>query len=107
VRWLRDRGQQILARNFRAKSGEIDIITLEQHCLVFVEVKARNNHRFGGAAITVDRHKQQRIVRTAQYYLQRHPHYRNMPCRFDVIAFEPPQSPGEREVRWIRAAFSA
>ena len=107
MRWLHDRGQQILARNYRAKTGEIDIITLEQQCLVFVEVKGRSNHNFGGAAVTVDRRKQQRIVRTAQFYLQRHPHYRNMPCRFDVIAFEPPQSPGALNVRWIRAAFSA
>ena len=107
VRWLRDRGQQILARNFCAKTGEIDIITLDQQCLVFVEVKARSNHHFGGAAVTVDWRKQQRIVRTAQFYLQSHPHYKNMPCRFDVIAFEPPQSPGELNVRWIRAAFNA
>ncbi len=104
--WLRDQGQQILARNFRARTGEIDLITREQGQLVFVEVKARSHTGFGGAAITVDRRKQARIRRTAQVFLQRYPHYAGLPCRFDVLAFEPRQSPGEFEIRWIRAAFS-
>ncbi len=107
AQWLRDRGQQVLAKNFRARTGEIDLITREQNLLVFVEVKARSHPGFGGAAITVDRRKQARILRTAQVFLRRHPQYAHFACRFDVLAFEPPQSPGEFEIRWIKAAFTA
>jgi putative endonuclease len=106
AQWLQDRGQQVLARNFRARTGEIDLITREADLLIFVEVKARSHPGFGGAAITVDRRKQARILRTAQVFLQRHPRYSDMACRFDVLAFEPPQSPGECEIRWIQAAFT-
>ncbi|NCF17515.1 MAG: YraN family protein [Haliea sp.] len=107
VLWLCEAGQQLLARNFRAKTGEIDLITLEPDCLVFVEVKARSHPGFGGAAVTVDRRKQQRILRTAQVFLQRNPQYAHLPCRFDVLAFEPPQSPDAQEIRWIKSAFTA
>ena len=107
VQWLCAAGQQQLARNFRAKTGEIDLITLEPDCLVFVEVKARSHPAFGGAAVTVDRRKQQRILRTAQVFLQRNPQYAHLPCRFDVLAFEPPQSPDAQEIRWIKSAFTA
>ena len=75
--------------------------------LVFVEVRARSNLRYGGAAETVDRHKQQRIIRTAQCFLQSRQQWINSPCRFDVIAFEPPQSGTCHPIRWIRDAFTA
>jgi putative endonuclease len=46
-------------------------------------------------------------VRTAQLFLQHRPNLTNMPCRFDVIAFEPPQSGNRTRIRWIRGAFTA
>jgi putative endonuclease len=104
---LESEGLSLLARNFRGKPGEIDIIAREGNQLVFVEVRRRSNPRFEGAAGSVDKRKQQRIVRTAQLFLQRQPRLANMPCRFDVIAFEPPQSGVGCQVRWIRAAFTA
>ena len=105
--WLQGRGLQLLARNFRARTGEIDIVARDAEHLVFLEVRARSNRSFASAAGSVDRRKQQRIVRTAQAFLQRHPQWADMPCRFDVIAFEPRQSAGEREPHWIRGAFTA
>jgi putative endonuclease len=105
--WLQGRGLQLLARNFRARSGEIDIVARDAEHLVFLEVRARSNRYFASAAGSVDRRKQQRIVRTAQAFLQCHPQWADMPCRFDVIAFEPRQSAGEREPHWIRGAFTA
>lgn len=107
ARLLETAGLRLLARNFRGKPGEIDIIAREENQLVFVEVRSRGNPRFEGAAGSVDRRKRQRIIRTAQLYLQRQPRLAGMPCRFDVITFEPPQSGVDREVRWIRAAFTA
>ena len=96
-----------MERNFRGKTGEIDIIARDGTQLVFMEVRSRSNRFFDSAAGSVDVRKQQRIVRTAQLFLQRRPHLANMPCRFDVIAFEPPQSGSLPRMRWIRAAFTA
>jgi len=107
VQWLQDQGIRTLARNFRGRTGEIDIIAQDEEHLVFLEVRARSNRHFASAAASVDRGKQQRIMRTAQLFLQRHPQLAKMPCRFDVIAFEPPQSATCPEIRWIRGAFTA
>lgn len=97
----------MLARNYRGRTGEIDIVAKDNDTLVFVEVRARNNRYFASAAASVDRRKQLRILRTAQLFLQRHTGLANMPCRFDVIAFEPRQSATDPELRWIRSAFTA
>ncbi|MFK7974921.1 MAG: YraN family protein [Halioglobus sp.] len=102
-----DAGFAIIDRNFNTKVGEIDIIAHSSETLVFIEVRARSNTRFHGAAASVSRSKQQRLIRTAQYYLKSHPRWRNSHCRFDVIAFEPPQSNSEQSVRWIEGAFTA
>ncbi|MEZ5573657.1 MAG: YraN family protein [Halioglobus sp.] len=104
---LEDHGLRLLERNFSGKTGEIDIIAQEGTLLVFVEVRARTNRYFNSAAGSVDRRKQQRLVRTAQLFLQRRPQWADMPCRFDVIAFEPPQSRDAPQVHWIRGAFTA
>ena len=106
VDWLRSRGQRLLRRNYRARSGEIDLIMLDRDCLVFVEVRARAHPGFGGAAATVDRRKQRRILLTAQAFLQENPGYGQLPCRFDVLAFEPRQSPGNQDILWIKGAFT-
>lgn len=103
---IQRQGLRILARNFKGKPGEIDIIAQDASQLVFVEVRARSNRQFAGAASSVDRRKQQRIIRTAQLFLQRRPQCANMPCRFDVIAFEPPQSGSDPQIHWIRSAFT-
>ena len=105
--WLQDQGLQLLARNFRAKTGEIDIIMRHGEHLVFLEVRARSNRAFSTAAGSVDRRKQQRIVRTAQLFLQRPPALAVLPCRFDVIAFEPRQSGDNLDIHWIPGAFTA
>ncbi|MFT4822355.1 MAG: putative endonuclease [Halioglobus sp.] len=104
---LRDNGLEILTRNYTRKAGEIDIIARDGQYLVFVEVRARSHKAFSGAAGSVDYRKQQRLIRTAQLYLQSHPQWSNSPCRFDVIAFEPRQSAQQRPPNWIRSAFIA
>lgn len=107
VVWLQERGWQLLSRNFRCKTGEIDIIAIDGDKLVFVEVRARQHPGFSSAAASVDSRKRQRLVRTAQGFLQRHPQLAKRPCRFDVIAFEPRQSGTGLAIRWIPAAFTA
>ena len=107
IHWLKDNGMRLLVRNFSGKTGEIDIIARDGEHLIFLEVRARSNRAFDTAAGSVDRRKQQRIVRTAQLFLQRHPELAGLPCRFDVIAFEPRQSGSGLDIRWIPGAFTA
>ena len=106
--WLAGRcGMQVLARNFRARTGEIDIVARDGDCLAFIEVRGRTHPGYAGAAESIDRRKQQRLLRTAEIYLQSHPRWAGSPCRFDVIAFEPRQSGAGDEIHWIRSAFTA
>lgn len=106
ARLLERRGLQIVTRNFRARTGEVDIIALDGQVLVFVEVRARSNRAFTSAAASVDRRKQRKLFNTAQSFLKRYPEWRDRACRFDVVAFEPRQSATDLAPNWIRSAFT-
>lgn len=67
--YLLENGYAILERNFRSKTGEIDIIAQKNQIIVFVEVKSRNNNKYGFPYESVDYRKQQKIIRTAQSYI--------------------------------------
>ena len=82
--YLRSKGFQIEARNFRQKSGEIDIICRDGDTLVFVEVKTRKDSEFGHPTESVTSRKQQQISRTALLYLSINSLH-DEPVRFDVI----------------------
>jgi len=99
ARHLAAHGLAIVARNYRTRLGEIDLIAREGGTLVFVEVRQRASDRFGGAAASVDHRKRARIEAAAGLYLARLAN--EPPCRFDVITLE-----GDR-AEWIRAAFEA
>lgn len=66
---LVEKGYKIVARNFKCKIGEIDIIALKDNVLHFIEVKTRTNNIYGSPAESVTREKQRRIKNTANYYL--------------------------------------
>ena len=83
--YLTGQGYRVLARNYRCKRGEIDIIAKDGSYLCFVEVKYRASGEFGGALGAVNLRKQQRISRTALYYLMEQGYTDNTPCRFDVL----------------------
>jgi len=82
---LAQNGYKLVTRNYRCTLGEIDIIAQDGENLVFIEVKTRSGHSFGSPAEAVTRHKQQQILRVAQYYLQEK-RCTDVPCRFDVVA---------------------
>ena len=84
---LQRRGYAILARRYRTRYGEIDVIAREGDTIVFVEVKARETQRFGGAAAAVTGWKQRRITRMALDFLARG-RMAERPCRFDVVAIQ-------------------
>ena len=84
---LQRRGYAILARRYRTRFGEIDIIASDASAIVFVEVKARMSGRFGDPAEAVTSQKQRRLASMAEDYLTRH-HLQERPCRFDVVSVE-------------------
>ena len=94
-RELRRRGYAIVARRYRTRFGEIDVIVRHQGTLVFVELKTRRSGGFGGATAAVGFHKQRRLINMARSYLMgvggTLP-----PCRFDVVGVT--LAPGDRPV---------
>jgi len=87
IRELERRGYAILARRYRRRTGEIDIVARDGRTVVFVEVKARVGRDYGGAAEAVTRLKRRRIVNLAVEYMMRH-HLAGSPCRFDVVSIQ-------------------
>jgi putative endonuclease len=85
ARWYRQRGYEVIARNWRCDLGEVDIIAAGHGWLVFCEVKARASDRFGPGAAAVDAAKQARIHRMARRWLSEQT--RRWPrIRFDVAS---------------------
>jgi putative endonuclease len=81
---LERRGYAIIARRYRQRSGEIDIVARDGPTVVFVEVKAREGRDFGGAAEAVTALKRHRITKLAVDYLARQ-RVTECQCRFDVV----------------------
>lgn len=96
--YLISEGMRLITQNFSCRMGEIDLIMQDQTSLVFVEVRYRSNKNFGGAAASVTKSKQRKIIKTALFYQQRHAPKSNM--RFDVVAIE-----SDNIIQWIPAAF--
>ena len=102
ARFLERQGLAILARNFRTRLGEIDLVARDGQTLVFIEVRLRVSRAFGGAQASVDARKQAKLLAAARLYLSRLK--AEPPCRFDVVTFEDAlaESP-----RWLQGAFGA
>jgi putative endonuclease len=97
------RGYAILARRYRTRVGEIDIVALDGAVVVFVEVKARADHHCGHPSESVTHWKQRRIAAMATDYLARH-RLHHAPCRFDVVAITGADGEPQR-VEVIQEAF--
>ena len=100
--WYLEHGYAIVARNWRCRQGEIDIIASSGSVLVICEVKTRANADFGSPASAVDVNKQQRLRRLAAHWLSENPNTR-VSVRFDVAAVIGPKDKVTLEV--IEAAF--
>jgi putative endonuclease len=87
VQELTRRGYAILARRYRTRYGEIDIVADDHGTVVFVEVKARASGEFGNAVEAVTPHKQRRVAAMAVDYLSR-TGATDRACRFDVVAID-------------------
>ena len=103
VKFLEAAGYTIVARNFRIRSAEIDIIAKLDNVIVFVEVKARSNIRYGLPSEAVTHGKQEKIIKAAGVFLQDERFF-DCACRFDVMEV---YFNGERveEINQIENAF--
>jgi putative endonuclease len=97
--YLARNGLAILARNYRCRGGEIDLVAREGATLVFVEVRYRRSQAFGGAGGSVDARKQARILLAARRYLAGQG---DVACRCDVVALD---ALDPARIEWIRDAF--
>ncbi|WP_445297103.1 YraN family protein [Chitinimonas sp. PSY-7] len=93
--YLVQRGVSIIARNWRCRMGELDLIANDAGTLVFVEVRSRAIGRFGDAAASITTSKQAKLVAAAQQYLATLG--RTPPCRFDAVLLD-----GTTEPRWLK-----
>jgi len=99
--YLLAQGLTLVEKNYRCRRGEIDLVMRHRDTLVFVEVRYRKNHDFGGASESITRKKQEKIQTTALHYLQKLKPDIN--ARFDVIAIT--GSGKQQQFEWIQNAF--
>lgn len=99
LRYLESQGLKLIARNWRCKAGELDLVMQDGATTVIAEVRSRGRSDFGAAIETIGWRKRQRLVRATQLWLMRHPQYAETPLRFDVVALD-----GEA-MEWTRGAF--
>jgi len=97
--FLQQQGLELVARNYRCRFGEIDLIARDGKTLVFVEVRMRSSNSFGGAAASITAAKRGKLTRAARHYLAG---TARMPaCRFDALLV----SGADHSVEWIKNAF--
>jgi putative endonuclease len=100
---LRRAGYAIVARNFRCRMGELDIIARRGGLLIIAEVRLRSSAGFGGPAASISAAKRARIVRAARYLLLRQPRLADLAVRFDTLLLSSSSGP----IEWIEGAFAA
>lgn len=97
--YLLRNGLVLIKQNFLCRKGEIDLICLDQSELIFVEVRYRGTRSYGNALESVNYSKQQKIKKTAYYFLFAYPHFQHYSLRFDVIAID------QQNIQWVKHAF--
>lgn len=97
--YLTQKGFTLIKKNFYCRRGEIDLICLDQTQLVFIEVRYRSKSSHGNALESISYSKQQKIKKTAYYFLFTYPHFQHYVMRFDVIAID------AQTINWVKNAF--
>ncbi len=85
---LESRGYQILARNFRTRTGELDLVAKDADGLAFIEVRTRRGEKCGTPEESLTPVKRARLVALAYEFLQAHPAYSDCAWRIDLVAIE-------------------
>ena len=102
--YLTRQGVCIIAKNFRTRNGEIDLVARDKSYLVFIEVKFRKGTTAGSGAEAVNLRKQKTICRISDFYRARFGYRESTPVRFDVVECAADTS-GEANLTWFRNAF--
>jgi len=103
ARYLAARGARLLARNVRCRGGEVDLIAEHDGCIAFIEVRLRSSQSHGGAAESITRKKQQRVILAARHWLVGPGrHLATRQCRFDAILLDALHADA---VEWLQGAF--
>ena len=97
---LQQRGLALIARNWRCRAGELDLVLRDGDTVVVAEVRSRASSEFGAAAETVDARKQRKLVAAARLFLAGRPELADRPVRFDVVALD-----GPKKIEWLQGAF--
>jgi len=106
VKYLKQQGFRIIARQYRNSYGEVDIIAQDGKTMVFVEVKTRTSTNDGQPFEAVDTRKQEKITRIALAWLKQYDRL-EQPARFDVVSILWPDDKGEPQIQHFRNAFEA
>lgn len=104
--YLTDLGYKLVQKNYRIRSGEIDLIMTDQNTLVFIEVRTKSSSFYGSPLETVNYKKQNVIIKTANFFLHSHPKFQDSDCRFDVIGIVINKQ-NKVEINHIKDAFIA
>jgi putative endonuclease len=104
--YLERQGLTILARGYRCRLGELDLVCRDERGLVIVEVRARSRGALCSAVDSIDAHKRRRIVQATRHLLMRNAGWQAAAVRFDVVAIDAIDSP-EPQLRWIKNSFEA
>lgn len=102
-RYLVRKGLRTVSRNFRCRTGELDLVMEDGPHLVVVEIRYRRRLAPVSPAESIGMRKRERLARAAQYFLQCHDRYGEHPLRFDVVAVS--GSLDRPRLQWIPAAF--
>ena len=92
------RGLKLIAQNYRCRSGELDLVLLDQGVLTVVEVRLRRSLKFGGASVSIDHEKRRRIIQATRHLLLTRRELRHLPrlCRGGLGRSPSPDSTGRR-----------
>src|SRR5262245_53058993 len=101
-RYLRQHGYKIVARNYRKRFGEVDLIGWDGETLAFIEVKSRTSQARGRPEEAVHRAKQRQICRVAREYRSRN-HLHDINYRFDIVSID--GTSGRERLELLKGAF--
>ena len=100
-------GLTLLQQNYHCRFGEIDLIMLQQEVLCFIEVKYRNSMKYGGAASAISIQKQNRIIKTALFFITQNDKFKHHSMRFDALLMQQQVACENISIDWIQSAFNA
>ena len=102
--YLHKYGLRTVCRNYKCRTGEIDLVMNDGELIVFVEVRFRRNNDYGDPFESITPRKQKRLIRAATHFLSTQPQLQDRSCRFDAVGIS--QSNGRIKYDWIKDAFS-